>query len=270
MAYATVRPRPVPLPTSFVVKNGSKIFGCSSSGIPGPSSLISRTTDSCSASCQRAHDEHAAAVGREHRLLGVDDQVEQHLLHLVPVGEDLRQPGRQRVDDRDVRDALLVGAQRQRLAHDLVHVHHRARRLPLAREGQQVADDARGALGLAEDRLEAAADRRFERARSRQPLGPAQDRGERVVQLVRDAGNRLAERRHLLGLQQLVIDVARLVVQLLALADVADERFDAHGCRRPAGAVGAAGHLDPDGASVGAPEPQQIVGDGAVGRRAAR
>ena len=38
-------------------------------------------------------------------------------------------------------DALLVGAQRQRFAHDLVDVDHRARRLALAREGQQVADD---------------------------------------------------------------------------------------------------------------------------------
>ena len=46
-----------------------------------------------------ANDEHAAAVGREHRLLGVDDQVEQHLLDLVAVGEHLRQAGGQRVDD---------------------------------------------------------------------------------------------------------------------------------------------------------------------------
>ena len=41
----------------------------------------------------------AAAVGGQHRLLGVDDQVEQHLLHLVAVGEDLRQAGGERVDD---------------------------------------------------------------------------------------------------------------------------------------------------------------------------
>ena len=64
-----------------------------------------------------------------------------------------------------LRDALFVGAQRQRFAHHLVDVHHRARRLPLARERQQVADDARGALGLAEDRFEAAADRLVERRR---------------------------------------------------------------------------------------------------------
>ena len=60
-----------------------------------------------------------------------------------------------------------------------------------------------------------------------EPLGPRQDRGERVVQLVRDAGDGLAERRHLLGLQQLVVQVARLVLELLAIAHVADQGLDA-------------------------------------------
>ena len=39
---------------------------------------------------------------------------------------------------REVRHALLVGAQGQRLAHDLIDVDHRARRLPLARERKEV------------------------------------------------------------------------------------------------------------------------------------
>ena len=95
-----------------------------------------------------ADDERAAAVRREHRLLGVDDEVQQHLLELVRIGEDLRQAGGERVDDVDVRDALLVRAQRERLAHDVVEVHHRARGVPLAREGEEVAHDAGGALGL--------------------------------------------------------------------------------------------------------------------------
>ena len=100
---------------------------------------------------------------------------------------------------------------------------------------------------LAEDDVEAAPDRRIERLALGEPLGPAEDGGERVVQLVGDAGDRLAERGHLLGLQQLVVDVARLVVELLALADIAHERFE----RRPpssAAAIGAAGDFDPDGA----------------------
>ena len=68
----------------------------------------------------------------------------------------------------------------------------------------------------------------------RQPLGPGQDRGERVVQLVRDAGDRLAQRGELLRLQQLVIQIARLVLEPLALADVAHQRLDADARRRAA------------------------------------
>jgi hypothetical protein len=95
-------------------------------------------------------------VSREHRLLGVDDQVEQHLLQLMAISQDLRQPGSKGVDDRDVRDTLLVGAERQCLANDLIDVHHDACRLSLACEGEEVADDPCGPLRLAQDGLDAA------------------------------------------------------------------------------------------------------------------
>ena len=137
------------MPTSFVVKNGSKIFGCRSSGMPGAVVVDLEHDGFLIRVVPGADDERAAAVGGQHRLLGVDDQVQQHLLHLVAVREHLGQAGGERVDDRDVGDALFVRAQRQRFAHHLVHVDHRARRLPLAREGQQVADDAGGAFRFA-------------------------------------------------------------------------------------------------------------------------
>ncbi len=47
-----------------------------------------------------ADDEHAAAVGADHGLLGVDDQVEQDLLNLMRVGKRLRQAGGERLDGR--------------------------------------------------------------------------------------------------------------------------------------------------------------------------
>jgi len=93
----------------------------------------------------------------------------------------------------------------------------------------------------------------------------AQDGGERVVELVRDARDRLAERRHLLGLQQLGVEIAGLVVELLALADVAHQRFDPHAAAVFAQAIGVRGHLHPDRIAVGAFQAKQIVGDGAVG-----
>ena len=209
----------------------------------------------------RAHDERAAPVRGDHRLFGVDDQIQQDLLALVRVGEHLRQSRGQRLEDVDVAQALLVRAQGQRLAHDLVEVHHRARRVPLAREGEEVADDLRGAFGLAQDRFEAAP-RLIVHAALRQALGPGQDRRERVVQLVRDTGNRLAERGELFRLQQLVIEVAGLVLEPLALADVAHERLDAQqAVWQP---LGVRGHLDPHRRAIGASHPQQVVGDGAV------
>ncbi len=184
----------------------------------------------------------------------------------MAVSEHLRQSGSQRVDDADVRHALLVRPQRHRLARHLIHIHHRARRLPLAREREQVADDARGAFGFAEDDFEAVAHRLFERRALRQPLGPGEDRRERVVQLVGDAGNRLPERGHFLGLQQLVIDVARLIVQLLAFAHVSDQRFDAE--RAVGGRLGPRRELEPDRSRVGAPQAEQVVADRAVGGEA--
>jgi hypothetical protein len=93
----------------------------------------------------RTGDEDAAAVRGEHRLLGVDDEVQQDLLELVRIGEDERQSRGERFVDGDVVQSLLVRTQRERLAHDLVHVHHRARRVALAGEGQQVVHDARRA-----------------------------------------------------------------------------------------------------------------------------
>ena len=49
---------------------------------------------------------------------------------------------------------------------------------------------------------------------------------------MRDAGDRLAERGELLRLQQLMIEIARLILEALALADVAHQRFDAKRRRR--------------------------------------
>ena len=61
----------------------------------------------------------------------------------------------------------------------------------------------------------------------RQSFCPGQDGRERIVQLVRDAGNRLSERRQLLGLQQLMVEVARLILEPLPLADVPHQGLDA-------------------------------------------
>jgi hypothetical protein len=157
----------------------------------------------------------------------------------------------------------------------------------LAREGEQVAHDARCAFGLAEDDVQPALGRLVELPVG-EPLRPGEDRGERVVQLVRDAGDGLAERRHLLGLEQLVVEIPRLIVELLPIVDVADQGLDADaavgadpsngrgrgadvgGRCEPQRRVGIGGrfgvrrHLDPDRRDVHAANAHEEIGDRAV------
>ena len=98
-------------------------------------------------------------------------------------------------------------------------------------------------FGSAEDDVESAADRRLERMLLRQARPPTSGMvASGLFQLVRDAGHCPSECRHLLRLEQLMVDVARFVVEFLALADVADEGFDVESALRN----GARGELYPD------------------------
>ena len=235
--------------------------------MPGPSSLISSTTDSCSASCQvrtsttpRPRAESIACSALMIRLSST-------CWSWWPSANTCGRPAASASITLMFEPRCSVRSERQCFAHHLIDVHHRACRLALAGEGEQVADDAGGALRFAEDGLQPAPDRIVQRRFLRQPLGPAQDGRERIVQFVGDAGNRLAERRHLLGLQQLLIDVAGLIVQLFSLADVAHQRFDAERAVRRA-SIGARGELDPDWGVVRAAQSQQVVGHRSVCRQA--
>jgi hypothetical protein len=83
---------------------------------------------------------------------------------------------------------------------------------------------------------------------------------------VGDAGDRLAERRQLLGLQQLVIEIARLIFETLALADVAHQRFDAEAALGLALCVRR--DFDPDCHAIGAAQAHQVIGDRTVALQA--
>ena len=79
-----------------------------------------------------------------------------------------------------------------------------------------------------------------------------------------DARDRLAERRHLLGLQHLVAAVAALILTLLALADVANERFNMQHrelrlirMHRPMGCDGR--DFDPDRGAVDTTDAHDVI-----------
>jgi hypothetical protein len=66
---------------------------------------------------------------------------------------------------------------------------------------------------------------------------------------VRDARDRLAKRRHFFGLEQLLIQIARLIIEPFSLTHVPKKRFDSKR-RAPAHAVGARRDFDPDRLAV--------------------
>ena len=81
----------MPLPTIFVVKNGSNTRGSASGGMPGPSSITSAYTTSPSALTRVRSDDAALRLRLQDRLLGVQQQVQEHLLELLRVAGDRRQ-----------------------------------------------------------------------------------------------------------------------------------------------------------------------------------
>jgi hypothetical protein len=137
-----------------------------------------------------------------------------------------RQACGQSVHDADVGNALFMGAKRHRFLHDLIQIDGRPRRMPLPRERLQVADNTSGAFGGVVNRIEVASRAFIEIARG-QAFRAREDGRQRIVQLVRNAGHRLAQRRQLFGLKKLLIDVPGLILEPLALRHVSHHGFDA-------------------------------------------
>ena len=80
--YAVARPSPVPLPVSFVVKNGSKARVRVSSSMPVPVSVISTATKGPASESRSLVEIVRHAAGR-HRVAAVDRHVEHDLRQLV-------------------------------------------------------------------------------------------------------------------------------------------------------------------------------------------
>ena len=93
---------------------------------------------------------------------------------------------------------------------------------------EQVAHDLGGAIGLAVDALHVAAQLLRKGAGRAQQLEVTQDALQRVVQLVCDAGDELAERRELFGLHQPVPQVGALGFELRVRRDVARDEHEPH------------------------------------------
>ena len=198
------RPRPVPSPTGFVVKNGLKIR----------EQMLGRDAR---ARCRDTRRTSCAdrALGRDRDaprpVPRVDSACSAFVMRLSTTccswngsAQVIGRSGSSRSVDLDVRDAQRVAAQLERVVDDAVEIGDRALRLMLPREGQQVRNDLRGALRLLVDRVERARVVRRVGRRGEQQLRERHHARERIVQLVRDAAHQLADRRQLFLLHQLL------------------------------------------------------------------
>ena len=145
--------------------------------------------------------DHELAAAR-HRVARVDGEIEDHVFDLR--GIDQRRP--QAVAERKLdRDILAERALQDRggARDDLVEVDVARLQRLLAREGEHALGELRAARGRFVDRLHDRRELRILPDRIRQQLGHADDDGQQIVEIVRDAAGHLPDRFHLLRLAQL-------------------------------------------------------------------
>src|SRR5437868_6506423 len=165
---------------------------------------------------------YAYAPALLHRLLRVQQKVQEDLSQLVAARANLRQPRVEPADDLDARLTHLLLDEDERLLEELVHV----RPLDLAgaaREPEHLTDDVRDALGLAARNVEEASVLLKLLAR-REKVERVLDGFERVVDLVRDGGGEPPDRRELLRLEELLLDASAL--KLAYFREVVQNRDD--------------------------------------------
>src|SRR5207253_3256895 len=104
--------------------------------------------------------------------------------------------------DFDADRTVCRRPQRQYLLQDDVQAHRPAHETAGSREDEQVPYDLRRAIRFTINRADLAAQLFGKRSCRPQELEVAEDALQRVVQLVRDAGDELAERRQLFALRQ--------------------------------------------------------------------
>ena len=207
---------PSPRPSRRVVQNGSKTASRCSAAIPTPASRTATTTRPSSVRETDTRRPPLVPRARLHRRGGVQDQVERDLLdlHLVRHGPAVRS---ELGLDADPLPAELGGEQLEDLAQRRGDVDPRAARFVVPQQGAHRPDRVRRPLVVAHDRLEDGAHLlRSDRATLEiaQPrLRVAEDRGERLVQLVRDRGGERGGARDAVGVPEAAAQLLRLVLE---------------------------------------------------------
>ena len=205
------RPRPRPAPAGLLVTNGSNRRGRMSARMPGPLSLT-REDDAAVVRVARARRSTRLRRRRASASIALRIRLTSTLLEARLVGHH-GQVGRSHVD-LDVDAALLQRAATSACASAMLRASgHRQRRSSLLWAKVLSCEVSRASRStMPRDALQVA-------AHVVEPLVLEQDAGavrqraqrrQRLVQFVHHAGRHLAERRHLAGMDQLVLRGAQL------------------------------------------------------------
>ena len=139
-----------------------------------------------------------------HRVACVDDEVQHHLLELCGVHSDEAELGAEVHHELDV---FPDEALEHPLAIAKLHTDVDDLRLQdlLAAEGEELTREHRGPLRCRDDLLDVGPQHVVGRKLARDDPREAEDRGEHVVEVVRDATRELPDRLHLLRLLELLL-----------------------------------------------------------------
>ena len=138
-----------------------------------------------------------------HRVAGVHDQIEQHLLELRPVGVHVAGVSAQIGDHGDVLADQTPQHSRHLEDHG-VQINGSALQDLLAAEGKQLPGQAARALGGVHDGLGLLAPNAVALGMKEEQLGAGKDHGQHVVEVMGDATGQQPDGLHLLGLQELL------------------------------------------------------------------
>ena len=114
-------------------------------------------------------------------------------------------------------------SERSRFADEAVHFNDARLERVLPAEGEQLGRQVGGAVGGAANFSDVLRGLAFHPEFVQKQIAVAEDGGEKIIEVVRDAAGQLAERFHLLRTEDLIL-------QLLARGDVHERADETHRC----------------------------------------
>ena len=139
------------------------------------------------------------------RIDGIIHNIEKNLLQLVKISCGDGKVGFKLPVDPNAVELHVVFSKDERVFENLIQVHRFSFRFVLARKAEQALHDVMRALRLFVQFFDIVRATRVGEFFGLQKLAVPENRSKRIIELVSNAGDELANRRHLLALQKLFL-----------------------------------------------------------------